>query len=41
MTLDRAIEKMRGPVNTKIKLRIMRKGVEKPIEVSLKLPSFA
>ena len=36
MTLDRAIEKMRGPVNTKIKLRIMRKGVDKPIEVSLK-----
>ncbi|MGA7450474.1 MAG: S41 family peptidase [Rhodoplanes sp.] len=36
MTLDRAIEKMRGPVNTKIKLRIMRKGVEKPIDVSLK-----
>ena len=36
MTLDRAIEKMRGPVNTKIKLRIMRKGVNKPIDVSLK-----
>jgi carboxyl-terminal processing protease len=36
MTLDRAIEKMRGPVNTKIKLRITRKGVNKPIEVSLK-----
>src|SRR5271169_3011530 len=35
MTLNQAIEKMRGPVNTKIKLTITRKGQEKPIEVSL------
>jgi carboxyl-terminal processing protease len=35
MTLNQAIEKMRGPVNTKIKLTIMRKGQDKPIEVSL------
>jgi carboxyl-terminal processing protease len=35
LTLDQAIEKMRGPVNTKIKLRIMRKGQDKPVEVSI------
>jgi carboxyl-terminal processing protease len=35
MTLNQAVEKMRGPVNTKVKLTIMRKGQEKPIEVSL------
>ena len=35
MTLNQAVEKMRGPVNTKIKLTIKRKGQEKPIEVSL------
>ena len=28
LTLNQAVEKMRGPVNTKIKLRIMRKQVE-------------
>jgi carboxyl-terminal processing protease len=35
LTLNQAVEKMRGPVNTKIKLTIMRKGVDKPIEVTL------
>jgi carboxyl-terminal processing protease len=35
MTLNQATEKMRGPVNTEIKLTILRKGQEKPIEVSL------
>jgi carboxyl-terminal processing protease len=35
LTLNQAVEKMRGPVNTKIKLTIMRKGKDKPIEVSL------
>jgi carboxyl-terminal processing protease len=35
MTLNQTIDKMRGPVNTKIKLTIMRKGQDKPIEVSL------
>ena len=29
MTLNQAVEKMRGPVNTKIKLTIMRKGHDK------------
>ncbi|MGB9367087.1 MAG: S41 family peptidase [Xanthobacteraceae bacterium] len=35
LTLNQAVEKMRGPVNTKIKLTIMRKGADKPIEVSI------
>ncbi len=35
MTLNQAVEKMRGPVNTKIKLRIMRKGAQNPIRVSI------
>ena len=35
MTLEQAVEKMRGQVNTKIRLRIMRKGAEKPIEVAI------
>jgi len=35
LTLDQAVEKMRGPVNTKIKLTIMRKGQDKPIEASI------
>src|SRR3954451_14888567 len=35
LTLNQAVEKMRGPVNTKIKLTIMRKGQDKPIEISI------
>ena len=35
LTLNQAVEKMRGPVNTKIKLKIMRKGGDKPLEVSI------
>lgn len=35
LTLNQAVEKMRGPVNTKIKLTITRKGADKPIEVSI------
>ena len=35
LTLNQAIEKMRGPVNVKIKLTIMRKGQEKPIDVTI------
>jgi carboxyl-terminal processing protease len=35
LTLNQAVDKMRGQVNTKIKLRVMRKGVEKPIEVTI------
>jgi carboxyl-terminal processing protease len=33
LTLDQVFEKMRGPVNTKIKLTIMREGQDKPVEV--------
>jgi len=36
MTLEGAVDKMRGPVNSKIKLRIMRKGADKPIEMVIK-----
>jgi len=35
LTLNQAVEKMRGPVNTKIKLRIIRKGVDKPLDITL------
>jgi carboxyl-terminal processing protease len=35
LTLNQAVEKMRGPVNTKIRLKIMRKGADKPIEVTI------
>ena len=35
LTLNQAVEKMRGPVNTKIKLTIMRKGEDKPVEVTI------
>jgi carboxyl-terminal processing protease len=35
LTLNQAVEKMRGPVNTKIKLTIVRKGVDKPFEVTI------
>ncbi|MBM3529912.1 MAG: S41 family peptidase [Alphaproteobacteria bacterium] len=35
LTLNQAVEKMRGPVNTKIRLTIMRKGAAKPVEVTI------
>jgi carboxyl-terminal processing protease len=35
LTLNQAVDKMRGPVNTTIKLRIMRKGQDKPVEMTL------
>ncbi len=35
LTLNQAVEKMRGPVNTKIRLKIMRKGIDKPTEVTI------
>ena len=35
MTLNQAVDKMRGPVNTKIKLTIMRKGVDKPVVLTI------
>src|SRR5579871_5213221 len=35
LTLNQAVDKMRGPVNTKIKLKIVRKGQDAPIELTL------
>ncbi len=35
LTLNQVVDKIRGPVNTKIKLTIVRKGAEKPIEVTI------
>src|SRR5437870_2878735 len=35
LTLNQAVDKMRGPENSKIKLKIMRKGQEKPLEVTI------
>jgi carboxyl-terminal processing protease len=35
LTLNQAVDKMRGRVNTSIKLRIMRKGQDKPVEMTL------
>src|SRR5262249_10836690 len=32
---DEAVEKRRGPENSKIKLKIMRKGQDKPVEVTI------
>jgi carboxyl-terminal processing protease len=35
LTLHQAVDKMRGPINTRIKLRVIRNGVDKPIEISI------
>jgi carboxyl-terminal processing protease len=35
LTLDEAVEKMRGPVGTKIKLTVIREGVAEPLEFEL------
>ena len=35
LTLNQAVEKMRGPVDTTIKLRVMRKEGAKPIEINI------
>jgi carboxyl-terminal processing protease len=35
LTLNQAVEKMRGPVNSKIKLRILRKGADKPLDIAI------
>ena len=35
LTLSEAVERMRGPVDSKIGLRVMRQGSEEPIEVTL------
>jgi carboxyl-terminal processing protease len=35
LTLNQAVDKMRGPIGTKIKLKIVRKGQDNPIDVTL------
>ena len=35
LTLNQAVEKMRGLIDTKIRLKIMRKGNDQPIEVAI------
>src|SRR5437868_2124361 len=35
LTLNQAIGKMRGPVKTKIRLQIVHKGHDKPIDVTI------
>ena len=35
LTLEQAVEKMRGPINAPITLTITRKGVEKPFDVTM------
>jgi carboxyl-terminal processing protease len=35
LTLEQAVNKMKGPIATKTRLKIMRKGADKPIEVSI------
>jgi carboxyl-terminal processing protease len=35
LTLEQAVNKMKGPVNTSTRLKIVRKGASKPIDVSL------
>jgi carboxyl-terminal processing protease len=35
LTINQAVERMRGPINSKIKLQITRKGLDKPLEVTL------
>ena len=35
LTLEQAVNRMKGPINTKTQLKIIRKGADQPIEVSL------
>ena len=35
LTLEQAVNKMKGPVNTKTRLKIVRKGADQPIDVSI------
>ncbi len=35
MTLNQAVEKMRGPVNSKVKLKVVRKGTKEPLNITL------
>src|ERR1700726_2337028 len=35
LSLEQAVNKMKGPINTKTRLKIVRKGVEQPIDVNI------
>jgi carboxyl-terminal processing protease len=35
LTLEQAVAKMKGPINTKTRLKIMRKGAEQPIDIAI------
>jgi len=35
LTLSQAVDKMRGPVNTEIKISVRRKGVDEPVEITI------
>src|SRR5262249_44815894 len=35
LTLNQAVDKMRGPPNTKINLKVMRKGADKPLDIAI------
>jgi carboxyl-terminal processing protease len=35
LTLNQAVDKMRGPVNSPIRLKILRKGLDKPLDLSI------
>ncbi|HYW64303.1 MAG TPA: S41 family peptidase [Bradyrhizobium sp.] len=35
LSLEQAVEKMKGPINTRTRLKIMRRGAEQPIEISI------
>ena len=41
LTLDEAVEKMRGPVGTKIKVTVVREGVDEPLEFELTRATIA
>ena len=40
LSLDQALDRLRGPVDTKVRLRIDRKGQDRPIEVSVVRAQF-
>ncbi|HEX7564140.1 MAG TPA: S41 family peptidase, partial [Bradyrhizobium sp.] len=35
LTLEQAVNRMKGPINTKTRLKIIRKGMDQPVDVSL------
>jgi carboxyl-terminal processing protease len=35
LTLEQAVNKMKGPINTKTRLKILHKGTEAPVEISI------